>query len=200
MDFVHDQLATGRSSAYSRSSTRSRASRRCWIRGSPSAAPMMWRSGKVCRGVGYPDDDPRRSGLRVCVPRSRPVGLSAWRHARLLPAWKADRQRIHRSLQRPLPGGMPERALVPQPCRRRGKDGGLAQILQRGTPARGDRPKAADHVAESRWRSQPATVKKPENSTLRRSKEWVSAQARNKLSYERGELGEQVNSSRCGQK
>ena len=32
--------------------------------------------------------------------------------------------------------------------------------------------KTADHVAESRWRSQPATVKEPENSTLRRSRKW----------------------------
>ena len=31
---------------------------------------------------------------------------------------------------------------------------------------------AADYVAESRWRSQPATVTEPENSTLRRSKKW----------------------------
>ena len=49
------------------------------------------------------------------------------------------------------------------------KDGGLAQILQ---PAWGDRPQAADHVAKSRWRTQPAIVREPENSTLRRSKEW----------------------------
>ena len=33
------------------------------------------------------------------------------------PAGKADRQCVHRSLQRPLPGGMPERPLVPDACR-----------------------------------------------------------------------------------
>ena len=32
-----------------------------------------------------------------------------------------------------------------------------------------DRPEDADYIAESRWRSQPATVTGPENSTLRRS-------------------------------
>jgi hypothetical protein len=37
----------------------------------------------------------------------------------------------------------------------------LARVLQRRTPAWGDRPKAADSVAESRWRCQPANVKKP---------------------------------------
>src|ERR1044072_7094600 len=65
-----------------------------------------------------------------------------------------------------------EFALVPDACRRARKDGGLAQVLQRRTPAWGNRPKAADYVAESRWRSQPANVKKPEKSTLRRSKDW----------------------------
>src|SRR6516165_5539258 len=67
---------------------------------------------------------------------------------------------------------MLERALVSDACRRARKDGGLAQLLQRRTPAWGDRPKAADNVAQSRWRSQPANVKKPENSILRRSKDW----------------------------
>jgi transposase InsO family protein len=48
----------------------------------------------------------------------------------------------------------------------------LAQILQRGAPARRDRPEAADYLAKSRWRSQPAIVNGPEKSNLRRSKEW----------------------------
>ena len=64
-----------------------------------------------------------------------------------------------------------ERPLVPEPCRRPRKDGGLAQVLQRRTPPWGDRPKDADYAAESRWRIQPATVSKPENSSLRRSKD-----------------------------
>jgi hypothetical protein len=37
-------------------------------------------------------------------------------------------------------------------------------------PHGGDRPTDADYVAESRWRSQPAILKEPENSTRRRSK------------------------------
>lgn len=67
---------------------------------------------------------------------------------------------------------MPERALVPEPCRCPRKDGGLAQVLQRGTPARGDRPKTADNVTEPRRRSQPAAVTKAENSNRQRSKDW----------------------------
>src|SRR4051794_10315302 len=64
-----------------------------------------------------------------------------------------------------------EHALVPEPCGCPGKNGGLAQVLQRRTPAWGDRAKAPDYVAQSRWRSQPAAVTKPENSTRRRSKD-----------------------------
>ncbi len=45
------------------------------------------------------------------------------------------------SLQRQVPERVPERALVPDACRRPQKDGGLAQILQRGAPAWGDRRK-----------------------------------------------------------
>ena len=37
-------------------------------------------------------------------------------------------------------------------------------------PHGSDRPEHAYYVARSRWRSQPAVVKKPENSSLRRSK------------------------------
>src|SRR5262249_26101637 len=50
-------------------------------------------------------------------------------------------------------------SLVHEPCRRPEKIGGLAQVLQRRTPTWSDRPTDADYVAESRWRSQPATVK-----------------------------------------
>src|SRR5215472_6646210 len=65
---------------------------------------------------------------------------------------------------------MSECSLVHEPCRRPEKIGGLAQVLQRRTPTWGDRPTDADYVAESRWRSQPAVVNEPENSTRRRSK------------------------------
>jgi hypothetical protein len=47
---------------------------------------------------------------------------------------------------------------------------GCAEETQ-GAGLRGDRPKGADDVAESRWRNQPAIVTTRENSTIRRSKE-----------------------------
>jgi hypothetical protein len=43
--------------------------------------------------------------------------------------------------------------------------------MQRGMPTWGDRPQSADDALESRWRSQPAIVNRPENSSLRRSKD-----------------------------
>jgi len=80
------------------------------------------------------------------------------------------RQCLHRSVQRTLPSRMSERALVHEPCRRPGKIGGLAQVLQRGAPSWGDRPDDADYATESQWRSQPAIAREPKNSTRRRSK------------------------------
>ena len=104
MDFVHDQLATGKKirvltvvdtfSRYvpvldPRFSYRAEDVVRRWSRSAP---------GRLS------EDDPGRPGLRVRLPRPRPVGLHERRDARLQPAGKADRQRLHRSLQRPLPG------------------------------------------------------------------------------------------------
>lgn len=53
--------------------------------------------------------------------------------------------------------------LVPDACRRAGKDGGLAQLLKRGSPARGDWPQASDLVASSCWHIQPVTVTEGRN-------------------------------------
>ena len=40
-----------------------------------------------------------------------------------------------------------------------GKNEGFAQVLQRGSPTRRDRPESSDSAARSRWLSQPATVR-----------------------------------------
>src|SRR5436190_1535688 len=85
-----------------------------------------------------------------------------------------------------------ERSLVPGPCRCAEKVGGWAQVLQRGTPTRGDRAKAPNYVADARWRSQPATVKEPENSSLRRSRKWSHCKTGTDSRYKRGQVGEQV--------
>ena len=131
MDFVHDQLATGRKlRVLTIVDTFSRFSPALEPRFTFRGADVVEMLERVCRRSGIPGDDPGRSGHRVRLPRSRSVGLSARRHARLLPARQADRQCLHRSVQRPLPGGVSERPLVPDPCRRPEKIGGLAQILQ----------------------------------------------------------------------
>jgi putative transposase len=62
-----------------------------------------------------PDDDPRRPGHGVRLTRSGPMGLHQRRHIGLLAARQTDRQRVHRSLQWTLPGGMSERPLVHEP-------------------------------------------------------------------------------------
>jgi hypothetical protein len=44
-------------------------------------------------------------------------------------------------------------------------------------------------LLNQRWRNQPAIVKKPENSSLRRSKRWVSLQLEQILLMNEGKLG-----------
>jgi hypothetical protein len=117
------------------------------------------------------------------------VGLTARRDIGLLQTRQAHRQRLHRSIQQPLPSGMSECSLVHEPCRRPEKIGGLAQVLQRRTPTSGDRPTDADYVAESLWRSQPAIVKEPENSTRRRSKVRPHCKLEQTLLMNEGKLG-----------
>ncbi len=104
MDFVHDQLATGRKlrvltivDTFTPLLAGDRGAlqlprRRC-RRGARTGRPP----GRL------PESDPRRPGHRVRLTRSRSVGVSARRHARLLPARQADRQCLHRVLQRQVP-------------------------------------------------------------------------------------------------
>ena len=97
MDFVHDQLATGRKlRVLTIVDTFSRFSPAIEPRFSFRGADVVDVLERVGSEVGFPTDDPRRPGQRVHLPRPRPVGLSARRHARLLPAGQADGQRLHR--------------------------------------------------------------------------------------------------------
>ena len=96
MDFVHDQLATGRSCACSRSSIPSRGSRRRSSRGSPSAALMLSSAGTRSRRVRIPAAIRVDQGTEFVSARSGSLGLSARCHARLLPPRQADRQCVHR--------------------------------------------------------------------------------------------------------
>ena len=61
---------------------------------------------------------PDRQRPGVLRPGDADVGARAWRHAAADRAGKAESERLHRIVQRPLPRRVPERALVhqPRPC------------------------------------------------------------------------------------
>ena len=115
MDFVHDQLATGKK-------LRVLTVVDTFSRFSPVLEPRFsYRGEDVVQTLeaGLRDDrlSRRRSGS-TRAPSSSPATsicgpMPARRHARLLAARQADRQCLHRSVQRPLPSGVPERPLVP---------------------------------------------------------------------------------------
>jgi hypothetical protein len=60
-------------------------------------------------------DHPGRQWQRGRLSGHGSTGLPEGRHARLLTAWQAHRQRVHRVVQREVPGGMPKRPLVHEP-------------------------------------------------------------------------------------
>lgn len=161
VDFVHDQLATGRKiRVLTVVDTFSHYSPVLDPRFSYRGEDVVQTLERTCARVGYPSTIRVDQGSEFI---SRDMDLWAYaprRHPGLLPAWHAHGQRLHRGLQRSLPGGVPERPLVPDACRRRRKVGGLAQILQRGSAAWGHRQQASDLADESRWPNQPATVTK----------------------------------------
>jgi len=113
MDFVHDQLATGRKiRVLTVVDTFSRFSPVIDPRFTYRSENVVEALDRVCGRLG----DPGRSGHKVRVPESGPVGLCPRRHPGLLPTRQAHRQRLHRSLQRTLSGGVSERSLVPDAC------------------------------------------------------------------------------------
>ena len=112
MDFVHDQLTSGKKIC-----AHGRRHVLALLAGDRSALQLSRgrrgrRLGARLRKRRLSEDDPRRSGLGVRLPRHGPVGVCPRRHAGLLTAWQADRQRLHRGLQRAV-AGMPQRPLVP---------------------------------------------------------------------------------------
>ena len=161
MDFVHDQLATG-------TKLRVLTIVDTFSRFSPALVPRLTFRGadvvevleKVGRTMGLPASIRVDQGTEFV---SRDLDLWAYQRGVTLdfsrPGKPTDNAFIEAFNSR-LPSRMSERTLVPEPCGRPRKDGGLAQVLQRRTPARGNRPKTADNAAQSRWRNQPATVTK----------------------------------------
>ena len=130
MDFVHDQLATGRKMrVLTVVDTFSRFSPAIDPRFSYRGADVVEVLERVCRRW----DSRQRSASTRARSSSHAIwicGPTTWRHVGLLPARQAHRQRVHRSVQWTLPSGVSERPLVPEPCRCSEKIGGLAQVLQ----------------------------------------------------------------------
>ena len=107
MDFVHDQLATGQKirvltvvdTAFSRFSPVIDP------RFSYRAEDVVATLERICAATGFPktirvDQGPESS------PGPRSLGLCEGRHAGLLKARQTYRQRLHRGIQRSLPGGV----------------------------------------------------------------------------------------------
>jgi putative transposase len=148
MDFVHDQLATGRK-------LRVLTVIDIFSRFSPALAPRFTFRGTdvveslegVCNAVGFPATISVDQGSEFV---SRDFDVWAYQRGVTLDFSRprqTHRQCLHRGVQRTLPGGMPQCPLVPEPCRRVGKSGELAQILQRRTAPPGNRQQAADLAA-----------------------------------------------------
>ena len=103
MDFVHDQLATGRKiRVLTIVDTFSRFSPAVDPRFSYRGEDVVLTLERICKRR-LSQDDPRRPGIGVHLPRSRSVGLPEGCRARLLPARQADRQQLHRIVQRQVP-------------------------------------------------------------------------------------------------
>lgn len=119
MDFVHDQLATGRKIGLLTVVD-------TFSHFSPVVDPGFGYRGEdlvktlelACKTICYPTAIRVDQGSEFVSRDLDPVGLCVSSDARLQQAGKADRQRLRRSLQRSLPGGVLERTLVPDACRR----------------------------------------------------------------------------------
>ena len=87
MDFLHDQLATGRKiRVLTVVDTFSRFSPVLDARFPYRAEDVVQTLDRVCATIGYPKTIRVGPGHRIRLPRSRYLGLCAGRHARLLAA------------------------------------------------------------------------------------------------------------------
>lgn len=160
MDVVHDQLAAGRK-------LRILTVVDTYSRFCPILDPRFsYRGEDVVATLernlpldGLSEDDPGRSGNEICLSGSRPPGLPEGRHS--LPAWQAGRQCVHRSVQRPIPDGMPQRTLVLGAGCCQGEIGALASRLQRGQTSRRDQQHPPIAVINRDPASSPPIAMKP---------------------------------------
>ena len=78
---------------------------------------------------GLPTAIQGRQRKRVCRQGDGPVGLRKWRRTRPLSPRHADGQRPSRELQRAVPAGVPQRALILVTGRRQVQDRRVAALL-----------------------------------------------------------------------
>lgn len=190
MDFVHDQLATGRK-------LRVLTIIDTFSRFSPALEPGFTFRGadvvevleRVGRQMGFPATIRVDQGTEFV---SRDLGLWAYQRGVTLdfsrPGKPTDNAFIEAFNGRFRAECLNAHWFLSLADAQK-KIGGLAQVLQRGTSPWGNRSDDADYVAESRWRSQPAIVKEPENSTRRRSKVRPHCKLEQTLLINEGMLG-----------
>lgn len=133
MDFVHDQLATGKKlRILTAADTFSRYVPVLDARFSYRGEDVVATLDRVRRRTGHPKTIRVDQGSEFISQNwiSGPISAASRSTSHGL---EADGQCVHRSLQWTVPGGMSERALVLDACGRRRKVGDLAWILQRRT-------------------------------------------------------------------
>jgi transposase InsO family protein len=127
MDFVHDQLFDGtKIRALTIVDLLSRVSPAVGVRQSYRGHHVVETLERGAAEFGYPKTIRVDNG-----PEFISTELDLWAYlkrgdARLQPARQADRQRLHRIVQRQVQDRMPERELVSEPRRSAGKMRGLA--------------------------------------------------------------------------
>jgi putative transposase len=109
MDFVHDQLFDGRKlRVLTIVDTFSRLSPAIEVRQSFKGADVVAVLERASQRAGYPKATRLDNGPQFISKGSGPMGLHAWRHARLQSARQANRQCVYRVPERQVPSRMPE--------------------------------------------------------------------------------------------
>jgi len=119
MDFLSDQLFDGRKiRVLTIVDNFTRVSPAIDVRTSYRGADVVATLERVAQAYGPAEADTRGQWAGVHLEGPRPLGLAAWRRARLLTTGQADGQRLRGVVQWQVPRRVFEHILVPQPGRR----------------------------------------------------------------------------------